>query len=297
MDSPIQTEFIDAGELTFEVDTCGEGKRLALCLHGFPESSHSWRHQLPLLAKLGYRAWAPNLRGYGQTTRPAKVSDYAMDRLLADVAALIDASEAESVLLIGHDWGGAIAWNFALQGIRPLERFIVMNIPHPKLFLKGLATLPQLLRSWYMFFFQIPWLPEKFLGMQGAKRIAHAFSKMAVHRDRFPDELLDKYRQNALQPGALTAMLNYYRASFRDLKGAKDVRKSAGTLETPTLMIWGEQDTALGKELTSGTDELVSDLTLRYIPDSSHWVQQDTPEVVNRMMHAWLTGRAVPEAG
>jgi len=297
MNFPIRTELIDAGELTFEVDTCGAGKRLALCLHGFPESSHSWRHQLPLLAKLGYRAWAPNLRGYGQTTRPAKVSDYAMDHLLADVAALIDASEAESVLLIAHDWGGAIAWNFALRGIRPLERFIVMNIPHPKLFLKGLFTLPQFLRSWYMFFFQIPWLPEKFLGMQGAKRIGHAFTKMAVHRDRFPDELLDKYRQNALQPGALTAMLNYYRASFRDLKGAKAARTSSGPLQTPTLMIWGEQDTALGKELTTGTDEWVSDLTLRYIPDSSHWVQQDTPDVVNTMMEAWLTDQPVPEAG
>ncbi len=116
----IATEFIDAGEMHFEVHTCGdpEAERLALFLHGFPELAYSWRHQLPLLADLGYRAWAPNQRGYGRTTRPARVADYHIDHLLQDVAALIDASGAKSVTLIGHDWGGLVAWIFAIRQVR-----------------------------------------------------------------------------------------------------------------------------------------------------------------------------------
>src|SRR5947209_15738221 len=124
MSPAVRTEFHRANGLTFEVDVCGDGPRLALCLHGFPECAYSWRYQLPFLARLGYTAWAPNLRGYGHSSRPPRVADYALDCLLADVAGLIDAAGKRSTLLIGHDWGGAVAWFFALRQLRPLQGLI-----------------------------------------------------------------------------------------------------------------------------------------------------------------------------
>jgi pimeloyl-ACP methyl ester carboxylesterase len=292
----IETTRVAANGLDFEIAACGDGPKLALLLHGFPECNYSWRHQLPLLAELGYTAWAPNLRGYGDTSRPTRVRDYRMRHLIDDVAGLIDASGAEKTLLVGHDWGGAVAWMAALTGVRPLERFIVINLPHPRLFRRGLKTWKQLKRSWYIFFFQLPWLPERFLGADGARRIAATIRGSAQQKDRFPREVLEVYREKARQPGALWAMLAYYRAYIRHGVDRDLARAASKKLQTSTLMIWGEEDTALGKELTFGTDELVSDLTLRYLPGVSHWVQQEAPETVNAMIRAWLEGRPVPEA-
>ncbi len=290
-DWPIQVEAIAANGLTFEVHTCGTGAKLALCLHGFPEHAYSWRYQLPRLAQLGYKAWAPCLRGYGQSSRPEGIAAYEIDCLLADVAALIDVSETESTVLVGHDWGGAIAWMFALQQIRPLERLVIMNVPHPLLFRQGARQYPQFLRSWYILFFQLPQVPELWLGRKGAQRIASAFRDMAIDKSKFPPEVLQIYQQNALQPGALTAMVNYYRANFKifaDPPSASLQQQLTTSIKTPTLMLWGEADSALGKELTHGTEELVEDFTIYYLPQVSHWVQQEAPEQVNRLLVDWL---------
>ncbi len=289
METP-RTEFVEANGLDFEVIMCGGGKQLALCLHGFPEHACSWRHQLLMLAEMGYLVWAPNLRGYGNTSRPRGIANYAMPHLLADVAGLIDASGAEEVVLIAHDWGGVIAWEFALRNIRPLKKLVVMNIPHPKLFERGIRNWAQLKRSWYIFFFQLPWLPEWALGRNGAKAIGEAFRSMAVDKSRFPPEILEVYKRNASQPGALCAMINYYRAAFRGAKPQQARRP--GKLPVPTLMIWGEEDAALGKELTYGTENLVSDVTIRYLPGVSHWVQQEAPEKVNEILQTWLGPQA-----
>lgn len=289
----IETEFIEAGELRFEVLTCGDqsSDRLALLLHGFPEHAYSWRYQMPVLANLGYKVWAPNQRGYGNTTRPKERDAYQLDRLLEDVVALIDASGARTVTLLSHDWGGIVGWFFALRQVRPLERFIVMNLPHPRRFADALKHKSQRKRSRYAAFFQLPWLPEFLFRMRGAKAIGDAFYGMAVDKSRFPDEVLDVYRQAALAPGALTAMLNWYRANL--FEGTFDL--DFPVLETPTLMVWGEEDAALGVEMTDRTDELVRDFTLRRIPNVSHWVQQEAPEAVNEIVVAWLTGQPVPE--
>jgi pimeloyl-ACP methyl ester carboxylesterase len=270
----------------------GDGSKLALCLHGFPELGHSWRHQLPVLADLGYRVWAPDLRGYGRTRpRPSDVADYSMQHLLDDVTALIDASECSEVVLIGHDWGAAVAWMYAMQGERPLERLIILNVPHPACFERELRTLRQLRKSWYILAFQIPWLPEKLLTVREAKAVGRAFTDMAVNLDRFtPDDVLP-YREAALEPGAARAMVNWYRAAFRDLR--RDQLPSP-IIDVATLMVWGLQDTALGARTTDGTHEHVSDLTIRFLPDSSHWVQQDTPDEVNAMLAAFLSDLEVP---
>ena len=287
----IATEFIAANGLTFEVSTCGTGPKLALCLHGFPESSYSWRYQLPLLAELGYRVWAPNLRGYGRSSRPEDVAAYDLDCLVADVAGLIDASGAASTMLVAHDWGGAIAWMFALQKVRSLERLIVMNLPHPLLFSRGMRKFPQYLKSWYILYFQIPWLPEWLLGFNNAQLLGRVLQASAVDKSRFSDDVLAVNRLNAQQPGALTAMLNYYRANFhRFIKPISPEQQTvlATPLEIPTLMIWGEEDIALSKFLTYGTASLVTDFTLHYLPGVSHWVQQEAPEQVNALIKDWL---------
>lgn len=298
MGDAIRHEFVQANGLRFHVAVCepeGGSDRLALFLHGFPECWYSWRDQLPALAACGYTAWAPDLRGYGRSDRPEGVQSYAIEHLLEDVAGLIDASGARSVVLLAHDWGGVIAWYFAMRRLRALDGLVVMNLPHPAAMERALKGWRQKLRSWYALFFQIPWLPEKLLASRNYRAIAEGFRGMAIDKSRFPDEVLDVYRQEAARPGALTAMLNYYRALFR---GGGKRQRALGypTVQVRTLMVWGEADVALGVEATHGTDAFVKDLTLRYLPRVSHWVQQEAPEQVNAMVTAWLEGAPVPEA-
>ena len=282
-------ESIQTKGLRFEVTTAGRGDKLALLLHGFPECAYSWRWQIPLLARMGYRVWAPALRGYGKSDKPEGISEYTIDKLEQDVADLIDASGAKSVLLCGHDWGALIAWYFAMHRLRPIERLVIMNVPHPACFYQQARTLRQLRKSWYIAFFQIPWLPEFLLSRNNCELVVRAFKRMAVDKTRFPPEVLEVFRKNACEPRALTAMLNYYRA----LRYARvRSRRVFPRIDVPTLMIWGERDSALGKELTYGTGQHVSDFTLRYLPDVSHWVQQEAPETVNAILEAWLEGKA-----
>ena len=276
-----------ANGLEFEVLQAGEGERLALCLHGFPEHAVAWRHQLPVLLDLGFRVWAPNQRGYGRTTRPSRVDDYAMPHLLADVAGLIDAAGARSVTLLGHDWGAAVAWIFAMRRVRPIERLVILNVPHPKVFSRVLrSSWRQKLRSSYMAFFQIPKLPEFVLGLGRARPILEIFRRTACHPERFTAAELETYRAQAAEPGALNAMLAWYRAAKRTLGPL--LRESYPPIAVPTLMLWGEADVASGKETTLGTERYVSDLDLHYLPGVSHWTQQDATEDVNALLAKFL---------
>lgn len=285
--SGIAMQWVKANGLTFEVATAGKGKKLALCLHGFPELHYSWRHQIPLLAEMGYKVWAPNLRGYGSSSRPEGVESYRLNTLVQDVAALIDASGAEEVTLIAHDWGAIIAWHFAILKIRPLARLVIMNVPHPKCAQREIRHWYQLKKSWYIFFFQLPWLPEKMLGRNGAQPIKEAFSKMAVDKSRFPDNELQVYADAASRPGALRSMVNYYRALLRTRDGQEI---GDAMVNIPTLMVWGEEDTAIDIRCTDDTQQWVPDLELHRLPGVSHWVQQEAPEKVNAILRDWLPG-------
>jgi pimeloyl-ACP methyl ester carboxylesterase len=289
-------ERCEANGLSFRILQQGAGGRLALCLHGFPECAHSWRHQLPLLAELGYRAWAPDLRGYGGSDTPAAREDYALEKLLADVDGLIAAAGAHGrVTLLAHDWGAIIAWYYAMRRPSALERLVIMNVPHPACALEQLH-LSQLARSWYMAFFQLPRLPEWLLERRGPSWPVEALRRTAVHPERFDDATMTHFEANASRPGATTAMFNYYRAALAGGGFARQRRLGYPQIRVPTLMLWGEQDLALSKRLSFGTARWVPDLVQRYLPSASHFVQQDQPEVVNSMLEAWLQDRPVPHA-
>ena len=293
-DPRIQTAMIGTSDgLTFAADQCGVGDELALCLHGFPEHAFSWRFQLPMLADLGFTAWAPNLRGYGNSSRPEGVQAYRVDELVEDVARLIEVSGKSQVTLIAHDWGAVIAWQFALRERLPLKRLIICNVPHPQS-MQDAFGWTQLKKSWYVFFFQLPWVPEGSMGRDGAQPIAEIFRTTPNDLAQFPTEVCEVYRRNAAQPGALTAMVNYYRALFRGNR--KRPRVDPRTpIKVPTLMVWGEDDMALDKSTTLTTGDYVKDFTIRYLPGVSHWVQQEQPEAVNAMISAFIRGIPVPE--
>jgi pimeloyl-ACP methyl ester carboxylesterase len=291
----VNTIRVEANGIHFEVATMGAGERLALCLHGFPEHAYSWRHQMPMLAKLGYRVWAPNLRGYGKTDSPRDVSAYKTSTLVEDVAGLIRAANAKEVVLLAHDWGGALAWSLAMDQPQLIDRLIICNLPHPACFARELRRPVQFLKSWYMLFFQLPWLPEFMLGLRRGRATAELIQRTSRNAARFPDEALEVYRANAARPGGLTAMLNWYRALLRGGGTRRFFSAEIPVIHVPTLFLWGDADTALSLRTTVGTEKYVSNLTFRVFPGISHWIQQEAPEAVNAMIEAWLSGQRVPE--
>ena len=273
------TTLVEANGLQFEVEETGEGDHLALCLHGFPEHLVSWRNQVPVLAELGYRVWAVNQRGYGRSSRPAGIAPYALANLLADVAALIDASRARRVTLIGHDWGAMVAWCFAAGRIRPLERLVILNVPHPLCFRAALKHWRQRRKSWYISFFQLPVLPERMLAANGGAAVRRMFRGL-----RLPSEIVDVYANQVAEPGAATAMLNWYRA----MRLTDGIPRLDTQIEVPTLVIWGEADVALDVICLDGTERYVRDLRIERLPGVSHWVQQHAPEQVNALLRGFL---------
>ena len=263
----------------------GEGP-LVVLLHGFPEFSYSWRHQLPALAE-HFTVVAPDMRGYNESEKPAQVSDYRIPLLVEDIVQLIRSFGRERAFVVGHDWGGMVAWSMALRRPDVVEKLAVLNIPHPRILFQHLLTNPtQRKRSSYMLFFQLPRLPEESLRQDNFARLERVFRSMAVYRDKFTDEVLDHYKQALAKPGALTGALNYYRALGR--RAGYDLIASDPVARMPVLTIWGEKDSALGKEMLEGLERYVPDLTVRRIPDASHWVQQDRPDLVNRYLTDFL---------
>ncbi len=275
-------EYITTNGVKLHYVTQGEGT-LMLMLHGFPEFWYSWRHQIPEFAQ-DFRVVAIDLRGYNDSDKPAEQSAYVMDEFIKDIEGVIKGLGYEKCVLVGHDWGGAIAWNFAYDHPEMIERLIILNLPHPAKFAQGLRTPQQLLRSYYIFIFQLPWIPELLLQSSNYQAIETAFKGTAVNKNAFTQLDINRYKDAAAKPGALTAMLNYYRNIF----GQRILNQNWGILEVPTLMIWGENDTALGKELTYDTTAYVRDFQIKYIPNCGHWVQQEQPELVNQYIAGFL---------
>ena len=262
--------------------TQGEGP-LMLMLHGFPEFWYSWRHQIPEFAR-DHKVVAIDLRGYNDSDKPEAKAAYVMAEFIKDIKGVIEGLGYDRCVLVGHDWGGAIAWSFAYAYPGLIDRLIVLNLPHPAKFAEGLRTPQQLLRSAYIFFFQLPVLPELLIQLNDFQALEAAFKGMAVDKTTFSDDDIEAYKNAFAKRDVLTATLNYYRNVFAQGLTTTDW----GILTVPTLLIWGEADAALGKELTYGTEKYVQDFRIRYIPNCSHWVQQEQPQLVNQLMRDFL---------
>lgn len=279
---------VSANGLSFRVATAGDGEPFILCLHGFPETALSWRHQLPAFAQAGYRVWAPNLRGYTGTSRPPALEAYHIGPLLDDVHALVEAAGVRRAILIGHDWGGLIAWFYGIRYADRIDRLVLLNAPHPACFQRELTHWRQRLRSLYALFFQLPWLPETVLRLGGGWAVGALVRRLFVHPERISADVLKAYRQQACEPQALTAMLNYYRAAGRGGGAADQEKAGYPPIHVPTLVIWGVQDGALVRENLDGLDEYVSDLTVLTVDTAGHFVHQDEPTLVTREILHWL---------
>jgi pimeloyl-ACP methyl ester carboxylesterase len=240
------------------------------------------------LAQAGYRVWAPDLRGYAGTTRPAGIDAYQIETLLEDVTALLNASQAERAIVVGHDWGGIIAWYYAMRHSNRVEALGIVNAPHPACFEREVRHGRQLWRSWYMGFFQMPWLPEAVLTAGHGYVIGTIFKRMAIDRRHMPDDLVQLYRQQACEPGALTAMLNYYRAALRGGGAVRQRKLGYPRIASPTLVIWGLQDHALVAQSLDGLKDLVDDLTVVKVADAGHFVHEDKTDYVTQELLTWL---------
>ena len=257
---------------------------LVILLHGFPEFWYGWRRQIPALVEAGYRLWIPDQRGYNESDKPPEVSAYRLETLASDVLGLIDAAGRNRAIVIGHDWGGVVAWHLAEHHPERIDRAAILNVPHPAIMMKHLRRNPkQMLKSWYALFFQLPWLPERLAGLKHGKLLEQALVRTSLRGTFSPGEL-EEYRQAWARPGALTSMLNWYRAAARYPASTKAAKK----IITPTLLIWGVHDIALGREMAQPSIELCEDGELTFIEEATHWVQHEVPLRVNQLLLDFL---------
>ncbi|MBS0630198.1 MAG: alpha/beta hydrolase [Verrucomicrobia bacterium] len=281
--------------MDFEVLTCGnqQGDQLALFLHGFPECAYQWRHQMERLAELGYKCWAPNQRGYGKSYCPSEVSEYHPNLLMDDVARFVKAANCKTVTLITHDWGGVVAWNYAICQKGPLDRLVIMNAPHPFIAQREMKKWNQIRRAWFMLFFQLPSLPEFLLSRNGGAGVVQMLKMGFYRKERLKPDDIEVYRSNALRPNGLKGMINWYRAYFQNLSSLRLELKKHPKLQVPTLLIWGERDVALGKGMSEGTEKYVEQLTVKYLSESGHFVAEEAPDEVNQILTDWLSKRVI----
>jgi pimeloyl-ACP methyl ester carboxylesterase len=260
---------------------------LVILLHGFPEFWYGWRRQILYLAEGGYRVWAPDQRGYNLSDKPKGVSAYGVDELAADVVGLIEAAGQGRASLVGHDWGGGVAWWVATKCPERLDRLVVLNAPHGPVMRENLRRNPaQLLKSWYMFFFQLPWLPEVSARSGNWRMLLRAF-RLSSRPDAFTDADIELYREAWSQPGAYASMLNWYRALLRKPPSPPVNLR----ISVPTLLIWGAEDMFLGREMAQPSIDLCDDGRLVFIEGATHWVHHEEASRVNELIEDFLHGR------
>jgi pimeloyl-ACP methyl ester carboxylesterase len=260
--------------------------RLVILLHGFPEFWYGWRRQIPYLAAAGYRVWAPDQRGYNISDKPEGIAAYTLDKLAADVIGLMDAAGEEKAFVVGHDWGAAVAWWVAAKYPDRVARMVAINVPHGAVLTKHLRrNFTQMRKSWYMFFFQLPWLPESLARLKNWNMLAKSL-KDSSRRGTFTNNDLDIYRQAWSQPKANTAMLNWYRAAIQKPPTPPENLR----ITVPTLLIWGAQDKFLGRELAQPSIDLCDDGRLVFFEEATHWVQHEEADRVNELIDTFLRG-------
>ena len=287
MQYPLTHHYVPTNGLHLHVVQAGPADGpLVVLLHGFPEYWASWRAQLAALAAAGYRVWAPDQRGYNLSDKPLGIAAYTLPTLAADIIGLLNAAGAAQASIVGHDWGGIVAWYLAAHYPSRVVRTTIINVPHPAVVLPNLWRLPsQLARSWYIGFFQVPGLPERLIRRRNWRFGAQAL--LGTSRPgTFSAAEVARYKVAWGRPGALTAMLNWYRA----------LRRPSGAwprIGGPVQIIWGKRDAFLDARLAQLSLQECTSGELHYFPDATHWVQMEEPAVVNDLMLAFLA-RPVP---
>jgi epoxide hydrolase 4 len=278
-----------AGGVTLHVVRAGEGP-LVVLLHGFPEFWYSWRHQIDPLVDGGFSVAAPDLRGYNLSDRPPEVDAYDLRLLVEDVAAIVRATGHRRAHIVGHDWGGIIAWAFAGAHPELLDRLVITGAPHMRLYVRTVRrNVRQALRSWYILLFRLPVLPEQLLAAANYAAIRRMLERLPARRGAFSASDVEKYVEAIRRPGALTAALNYYRANAGT--GGFRLAYSART-DAETLVIWGEKEPALVPEVLEGLQGVAPRSRVHRLPTVSHWVQSEAPEEVSRLLVEFLRGPA-----
>jgi len=281
-----QHHFIETNNIRLHCVIQGEGE-LVVLLHGFPEFWYSWRHQIPALAK-HFKVVVPDLRGYNDSDKPE--SGYDIDTLTTDVQGLIHSLGYLKAHVVGHDWGGAIAWHFAQKFPNLLDRLAILNAPHPERFRQEVLTnFDQIQRSWYMLAFQVPALPEWFIQRNLSSFIKNLLQGQSVRKGAFTTQDTEMYQAALEKPGALTAALKYYRSLLAPQAWLNSWGRSPTLITSPTLVLWGEEDQFLSTKLTEGIDRLITaPFRLKLLPQCGHWVQQEAPQTVNRELLDFL---------
>ena len=291
-DGPVEKLALSANGIRFQALAAGPADGpLVLLLHGFPELARSWRHQLLPLASTGYRAVAPDLRGYGDTDL---AGPYDITTLTDDVAALVRALGRDRATLVGHDWGGGVAWATAARRPELVERLVAINCPPAAALFEAMRRSPsQLRKSWYVLFFQLPWLPERRMAANGASVVARALVGGSYRRGVWPQDELDAYRTAFARPGRAKAAIDWYRAAFRQARRPRRPRGAPRRVSAPTLILWGVQDRFLDRALV-GPAVLRRALAEGNVPevvfveDAGHFLQNEAPDRVNAELLRWL---------
>lgn len=289
LDSSVRHGYAQVGDVRLHYAEAGEGERLVILLHGFPECWYSWRHQLAALGQR-FRVVAPDMRGYNLSDKPPRVEDYRVGRLVDDVTGLIRHLGAREAAVVGHDWGAVVAWAAARHYPDYVSKLASLQVPPAAVWQKNLSWR-QLLRSWYMLFFQLPALPEWWIRRRDFAGLEEMFRKTA-RPGTFSDEDISVLKSALKEPGALTAAINYYRANLRSFL-ARRPRAEGFTkqerVRVPTLFIFGERDFAIIPETVEGVADYVNaPYTEVRLAHSNHWVQQEYPAEVNAALVSFL---------
>ena len=283
--SDIQFDYAQIGGVKLHYATAGDGEKLVILLHGFPEFWYSWRHQIRALSD-DYTVVAPDLRGYNLSDKPAEISDYEIDKLVDDTIGLIRHFGFEQAAIVGHDWGASIAWATAQKHPEAVWKLCAMQVP-PMAIWKKNQTFKQFLASWYMFFFQIPSLPEWLLSRGDFAILANSLKNGTVEKGVFTAKDIAEFKKAWSESNALTSALNYYRANI--LKRLFGKQSADEKIKVPTLFIYGEKDSAVLPETVAGIGEIVdAPFSEIRIPDAAHWVQQEAAEIVNDSLREFL---------
>lgn len=275
----IHHKTIQTNGIKLHVAQAGEGMPVLL-LHGFPEFWYGWHPLIEPLTEAGYQLWMPDQRGYNLSDKPDTIQAYSLDEITKDILGLADAMGREKILLVGHDWGGAAAWWFANKYPERVEKLVILNVGHHSAIGKALRTMwKQRLRSSYILFFQLPYLPEwvcRFGNWWFLARVLRRSSRP----NTFSNADLQKYREAWSQPGAFTAMLNWYRALAR----AKRERLPSTRITVPTLIIWGKRDGAFEPAVARLSLEKCDNGRLKMFDTATHWIHHEEPAQVSQLM-------------